>query len=137
MRRARDEEAAQVAEHLVGEGLASGWGLRTLSAEMAGVQPHLLPRGLGLAARHRHRLRGLRRYGLDEAATRLAADVIDAMPFFAAACPSSTAATTAGPTTCPIPYPNACSPQAWAAAVPLEPRHGAASGSSPTCRDGG
>ena len=113
-----DEEAAQVAEHLAGEGLASGWGLRTLSARMAGFNPisyhagSVWPHDTAIACE------GLRRYGLDEAATRLAADVIDAMPFFAGRLPELHGGHDRGPDDVPIPYPNACSPQAWAAAVP-------------------
>ena len=68
-----DDEARQVAEHLAGEALASGWGLRTLSSEMAGFNPisyhagSVWPHDTAIACE------GLRRYGLDEAAARAAA----------------------------------------------------------------
>jgi glycogen debranching enzyme len=70
------EEAEQVAAHLVSPAMASGWGLRTLSSEMAGFNPisyhvgSVWPQDMVLACER------LRRYGLDEPAMRLAGDLL-------------------------------------------------------------
>jgi glycogen debranching enzyme len=112
------EEARQVAEHLSGPGMASGWGLRTLSSEMAGFNPisyhagSVWPHDTAIACE------GLRRYGLDAAALRLAADLIDAAGHFEGRLPELFGGHVRTPGDVPIPYPNACRPQAWASAVP-------------------
>jgi len=65
-------EAEQVAAHLASPAMASGWGLRTLSDQMAGFNPisyhvgSVWPHDTVLACE------GLRRYGLDDVAMRLA-----------------------------------------------------------------
>ncbi len=112
------EEARQVAEHLTGPAMASGWGLRTLSAEMAGFNPisyhagSVWPHDTAIACE------GLRRYGLDAAALRLAADLIEAAERFEDRLPELYGGHARAPGDVPIPYPSACRPQAWAAAVP-------------------
>ena len=114
-----DDEAGQVARHLVGEGLASGWGLRTLSAEMAGYNPisyhvgSVWPHDTAMACE------GLRRYGLDGAAMRLAGDLIDALALFEDRLPELFGGHPRAESEFPVPYPTACRPQAWAAGVPL------------------
>ena len=113
------EEAEQVAQHLVGDGLASGWGLRTLSAEMAGYNPisyhvgSVWPHDTALACE------GLRRYGLDQAAMRLVGDLIDALALFEDRLPELFGGHPRADSDFPVPYPTACRPQAWAAGVPL------------------
>ncbi|HSI30574.1 MAG TPA: glycogen debranching N-terminal domain-containing protein [Miltoncostaeaceae bacterium] len=112
------EEARQVAEHLAGPAMASGWGLRTLSADMAGFNPisyhvgSVWPHDTAIACE------GLRRYGLDRAALRLAADLIEAAERFEDRLPELFGGHARAPGDVPIPYPSACRPQAWAAAVP-------------------
>lgn len=113
------DEAREVAEHLTSPALASGWGLRTLSAEMAGFNPisyhagSVWPHDTAIACE------GLRRYGLDPAALRLAAAIIDAAMFFDGRLPELFGGHRRDEGDVPVPYPNACSPQAWAAGVPL------------------
>ncbi|HSJ73470.1 MAG TPA: hypothetical protein VK904_04065, partial [Miltoncostaeaceae bacterium] len=112
------EEARQVAEHLTGPAMASGWGLRTLSSGMAGFNPisyhagSVWPHDTAIACE------GLRRYGLDGAALRLAADLIEAAGQFGGRLPELYGGHARAPGDVPIPYPSACRPQAWAAAVP-------------------
>ena len=114
------EEAAQVAAHLAGPEMASGWGLRTLSSAMAGFNPisyhvgSVWPHDTALACE------GLRRYGLDAAALALAADIISAMALFDHRLPELFGGHAREPGDTPTPYPTACRPQAWAAGVPLQ-----------------
>lgn len=114
------EEAAQVAEHLTGPAMASGWGLRTLSREMAGFNPisyhvgSVWPHDTALACE------GLRRYGLDAQAFGLADDLIAAMVLFDHRLPELFGGHTREAGDTPTPYPTACRPQAWAAGVPLQ-----------------
>jgi glycogen debranching enzyme len=114
-----NDEAEQVGRHLAGAGLASGWGLRTLSAEMAGYNPisyhvgSVWPHDTAIACE------GLRRYGLDQAAMRLVGDLIDALALFEDRLPELFGGHPRAESEFPVPYPTACRPQAWAAGVPL------------------
>jgi glycogen debranching enzyme len=115
-----DQEAAEVARHLAGPELASGWGLRTLSSRMAGFNPisyhvgSVWPHDTALACE------GLRRFGLDEPALGLAGDLIEAMALFDHRLPELFGGHDREPGDVPVPYPTACRPQAWAAGVPLQ-----------------
>jgi glycogen debranching enzyme len=112
-------EAEQVAEHLGSTAMASGWGLRTLSDRMAGFNPisyhvgSVWPHDTVLACE------GLRRYGLDDVAMRLAGDLLDALAIFEDRLPELFGGHRREPGDFPVPYPTACRPQAWAAGVPL------------------
>lgn len=112
-------EAEQVAAHLAGPAMASGWGLRTLSDQMAGFNPisyhvgSVWPHDTVIACE------GLRRYGLDDVAMRLAGDLLDALAIFEDRLPELFGGHRRAPGDFPVPYPTACRPQAWAAGVPL------------------
>jgi glycogen debranching enzyme len=112
------EEAREVAEHLTRPAMASGWGLRTLSSDTVGFNPISYHAGSVWPHDSAIACEGLRRYGLDEAAMRLAADLIDASAHFAGRLPELYGGHARAPGDVPIPYPSACRPQAWAAAVP-------------------
>jgi glycogen debranching enzyme len=112
-------EAEQVGAWLSGPGLASGWGLRTFSDEMAGFNPisyhvgSVWPHDTVIACE------GLRRYGLDDTAMGLAGDLLDALAIFDDRLPELFGGHRREPGDFPVPYPTACRPQAWAAGVPL------------------
>lgn len=114
-----DDEAVQVAERLTSPDMASGWGLRTLSAGMSGFNPisyhcgSVWPHDTAIACE------GLRRYGLDAAAMRLAGSLIDALGPFEGRLPELFGGHARLVGGFPVPYPTACRPQAWAAGVPL------------------
>ncbi len=113
-------EADQVARHLAGPEMASGWGLRTLARDMAGFNPisyhvgSVWPHDTALACE------GLRRYGLDGPALTLADDLIAAMTLFDHRLPELFGGHDREHGDTPTPYPAACRPQAWAAGVPLQ-----------------
>jgi glycogen debranching enzyme len=115
-----DAEAVDVGRHLTGPGLASGWGLRTLSREMDGFNPisyhvgSVWPHDTGLACE------GLRRFGLDGPALSLAEDLMGTLVPFDHRLPELFGGHEREPGDVPVPYPTACRPQAWAAGVPLQ-----------------
>jgi glycogen debranching enzyme len=62
---------------------------------------------------------GLRRAGCHEEANRVAAALLAAAECFGGRLPELFAGLTPGDLAKPVPYPAACSPQAWASASPL------------------
>jgi glycogen debranching enzyme len=115
-----EDEAAQVAQHLAGSDLASGWGVRTLSRRMAGFNP--ISYHVGSVWPHDTALtcEGLRRYGSDGPALDLAGDLMDALALFDDRLPELFGGHDREAADVPVPYPSACRPQAWAAGVPLQ-----------------
>ncbi|MGP3973742.1 amylo-alpha-1,6-glucosidase [Streptomyces sp. 8N114] len=97
----------------------SGWGVRTLAAGQAAYHPLSYHRGSIWPQDNALIALGLARYSLRAEAARLAEGLLAA----AARCDHRLPEVLAGydredfPE--PVPYPHACSPQAWAAATPL------------------
>ncbi|MFN8123881.1 MAG: glycogen debranching N-terminal domain-containing protein [Thermoleophilia bacterium] len=114
-----NDEAAAVARHLDGPEMSSGWGLRTLSAASAGFNPISYHAGSVWPHDTMFAIQGLRRYGHDAEAMRLAAGLIDACAVFEDRLPELFGGHPRDVTGFPIPYPTACRPQAWSAGVPL------------------
>jgi glycogen debranching enzyme len=113
-------EAEQVARRLASPEMASGWGLRTLSAAMRGYNP--LSYHLGSVWPHdtMFAIAGLRQYGHDAEAMALAGALLDAIAVFDDRLPELYGGHPRDdPGGFPVPYPTACRPQAWAAGVPL------------------
>jgi glycogen debranching enzyme len=113
---ASPERAASVASVLTGSGMWSGWGIRTLSDQMAGYNPigyHLgsvWPHDNGICAA------GFARYGLSAEARKVADGMLEAANGFAEArLPELFCGFDRETSPQPVPYPVACSPQAWAA----------------------
>jgi glycogen debranching enzyme len=106
-------EEAEVAARL--PELDSGWGLRTLTPAAAGFDP--LSYHLGSVWPHDTAIAilGLVRSGHPEVAARLARGLIGAAPAFGHRLPELFGGQDSSAP--PVPYPTACSPQAWAAAV--------------------
>ncbi|MDN3355251.1 glycogen debranching N-terminal domain-containing protein [Actinomadura sp. DC4] len=106
------EEETRVAERLME--LHSGWGLRTLTDRAAGYDPvsyHLgsvWPHDTAIA------MLGLSRSGHHGLAARLARGLVGAAPAFGHRLPELFSGERTGT---PRPYPAACRPQAWSAAV--------------------
>ncbi len=113
------DEAAEVARHLGSDQLASGWGLRTLGARMAGFDPQSYHRGSVWPHDTLITCEGLRRYGHDALAMRLAGDLTDALAAFDGQLPELYGGEPRGWAASPTPHPAACQPQAWAAGVPF------------------
>ncbi|GLY76382.1 glycogen debranching N-terminal domain-containing protein [Actinoallomurus iriomotensis] len=109
------EEEARVARRL-GE-LNSGWGLRTLTAEAAGYDPLSYHRGSVWPHDTAIAMLGLSRTGHREQAAELARGLIAVAPAFGHRLPELFGGHTRRDGAAPVPYPPACRPQAWSAAV--------------------
>ncbi|HEX5591432.1 MAG TPA: glycogen debranching N-terminal domain-containing protein [Candidatus Limnocylindrales bacterium] len=114
------DRVAQVAERLMSPELDSGWGLRTYAAGQPGFNPigyhtgSIWPHDNAIAAA------GLKRAGRHDEANRVATRIFEAArhsPEFRL--PELFCGFTRDASSMPVPYPVACSPQAWAAAAPL------------------
>ena len=114
-----EDKAPAVARHLLGEGLFSGWGVRTMSAEEVTYNP--IGYHLGTVWPHDNSLiaAGLARYGFHEEAGTIAAALLEAATYFDGRLPEAFAGYPREQTRFPVEYPTACSPQAWASGTPL------------------
>jgi glycogen debranching enzyme len=113
---ASPERAASVARALTGPGMWSGWGIRTLSVDSIGYNPigyHLgtiWPHDNGIIAA------GFARYGLHDEARRVAGALLESTTHFRESrLPELFCGFSRDSSPLPVPYPVACSPQAWAA----------------------
>jgi glycogen debranching enzyme len=97
----------------------SGWGVRTMAAGQPAYNPieyhngSVWPHDNGLIAA------GLTRYGRRAEAARIARAVLDAAPHLEYRLPEAMVGVPRSATGIPVPYPSACSPQAWASGTPL------------------
>ncbi len=115
-----EDKAPRVARRLLGTGLSSGWGIRTLGMRQTPYDP--IGYHTGTVWPHDNALiaHGLKRYGLD----REAMQVIDQMSlagvyFPLARYPELFCGFGADQVPVPVQYPVACSPQAWATGAPF------------------
>ncbi|MGV9807594.1 amylo-alpha-1,6-glucosidase [Micromonospora chersina] len=113
------ERAATLARQLLSEDMFSGWGIRTLSR--ADAPYNALGYHLGTVWPHDTAISvlGLARYGFRDEANRVALALLDAAAEFGDRLPEAIAGYPRERTLFAIPYPTACSPQAWASAAPL------------------
>lgn len=114
------DRARLVADRLLEPASASGWGIRTYAADQPGYNPigyhtgTVWPHDTALIAA------GLKRYGLDEASNRVVTQVFEAAQRFEHfRLPELFCGFDRTETATPVPYPVACSPQAWAAGAPF------------------
>lgn len=114
-----DDKVDAVAGHLMDGALFSGWGVRTLASGQAAYNP--LGYHNGTVWPHDNALiaAGLARYGRHEEAGRIAYATLQAACAFDYRLPEVFAGYDRADTQFPVPYPTACSPQAWAAGTPL------------------
>ena len=114
-----DSKVDAVVDHLMGDRLFSGWGVRTLAMG----QPAYNPLGYhdGTVWPHDNSLiaAGLARYQRREEAGRIALATLEAAAHFDHRLPEVFAGYPRSLTEFPVVYPTACSPQAWAAGTPL------------------
>ena len=117
---ADEEKAARCVEHLMGERLFSGWGIRTMATGHGGYNP--IGYHTGTVWPHDNAIiaLGLARYGYRHEASRVAFCLLWAAGlYFHDRLPEAFAGYTRERTHFPVEYPTACSPQAWAAGAPL------------------
>jgi glycogen debranching enzyme len=110
------DRAASVARVLMGPGMWTGWGVRTLASTTTGYNPigyhvgAVWPHDNGIAAA------GFARYGLTEEARLVCGTLLEATMYFREArLPELFCGFDRDQSPMPVPYPVACAPQAWAA----------------------
>ncbi len=114
-----DEFVDQVAEHLIGKDLFTGWGVRTLAASMGGYDPlsyhcgSVWPHDTAIA------IAGLARYGRRAEAHLLTCSLLELGGARDGRLPELIAGFSRADLPFPVDYPSSCSPQAWSAAAPL------------------
>jgi glycogen debranching enzyme len=108
--------AGRVVERLIAPDMFSGWGIRTYAAGQAGYNPigyhtgTVWPHDVSLIAA------GFKRYGYHDEANRLVGRVFEAAQHFPDfRLPELFCGFDRDVSPVPVPYPVACSPQAWAA----------------------
>ena len=108
-----------VVDQLMGEGLWSGWGVRTMSATEAAYNP--LSYHNGTVWPHDNSLIawGLARYGRWPEMQRIGKRMLEAAGHFGWQLPEVFAGLRRSETPFPIAYPTAARPQAWAAGTPV------------------
>jgi len=111
--------AAACVGHLMGDGLFSGWGIRTMAEGEGGYNP--IGYHLGTVWPHDNSLiaAGLARYGYRDEAAGVATAILEAATYFNGRLPEAFAGYRRDLTSFPVEYPTACSPQAWASGTPL------------------
>ena len=114
-----DDKAPLVVQHLMGDRLFSGWGVRTMAAGEGGYNPIGYHVGTVWPHDNSFAAMGLRRYGYGEEAARISEGILLAATFFNDRLPEAFAGYNRDETHYPAEYPTACSPQAWATGAPL------------------
>ncbi|MEU1687683.1 glycogen debranching N-terminal domain-containing protein [Micromonospora sp. NPDC005707] len=113
------ERAAQVAAHLVGPRLFSGWGIRSLATGQERYNPLGFHVGAVWPFDNALVTWGLRRYGFAEEAGRIAEAMVDVSRYFQGRLPEAFAGYPRELTEYPVRYPTANNPQAMATASPF------------------
>ncbi|RKN45685.1 glycogen debranching N-terminal domain-containing protein [Streptomyces hoynatensis] len=113
------ERARAVGRRLVGPGFFTGWGIRTLAAGQGAYHPLSYHRGSVWPHDSAIAALGLARYGMREEARTVARGLVDLAAASDYRIPEVIAGYGRADHPRPIPYPHACSPQAWSAAAPL------------------
>ena len=114
-----EERARVVAEQLMSDRMFSGWGVRTLSSDDRGFNP--IGYHVGTIWPHDNAIiaLGLVRYGFRDAANRIILHLIEAASFSGFRLPEAFAGFERRVSRFPVPFPTACSPQAWATGAPF------------------
>jgi len=115
-----EDKAAQVAERLMSTEMFSGWGVRTLASDMGAYNPASYHNGSVWPHDNAIIAAGLVRYGFIAEAQRIAMALLEAAEFSDGRLPELFCGFTRDQVVAqPVPYPTACSPQAWAATTPI------------------
>ncbi len=114
-----EDKADAVVGHLFDPVMFTGWGIRTLSADEKRYNPLGYHVGTVWPFDNSFIAWGLRRYGYEREAARIAAGILTAATYFGGRLPEAFAGYERSRTKYPAQYPTACSPQAWSTGAPL------------------
>lgn len=114
-----EDKAPQVVERLMSPQMFSGWGVRTLASDMGAYNPASYHNGSVWPHDNALIVAGLLRYGFVAEAQRIATALLDAAEYSGGRLPELFCGFNRTQFTAPVPYPTACSPQAWAATTPI------------------
>lgn len=114
-----DDKAGAVAGRLMAPEMFSGWGIRTLATDMGAYNPVSYHNGSVWPHDNALIAAGLMRYRFTNEARTLADALLEAAQRFGGRLPELFCGFDRESYQEPIPYPTACSPQAWAAATPI------------------
>jgi glycogen debranching enzyme len=114
-----EEKAPMVAERLMSPEMFSGWGVRTLASDMGAYNPASYHNGSVWPHDNAIIAAGLIRYGFVEEAQRISTALFEAADYSGGRLPELFCGFSRDQIPEPVPYPTACSPQAWAATTPI------------------
>jgi glycogen debranching enzyme len=97
----------------------SGWGIRTLATDMGAYNPVSYHNGSVWPHDNALIVAGLMRYGFVKEAQRLSSALMEAAEYTDHRLPELFCGFSRADYPEPLPYPTACSPQAWAATTPV------------------
>jgi glycogen debranching enzyme len=114
-----DDKAPLVAQRLMSPEMFSGWGVRTLASDMRAYNPASYHNGSVWPHDNAIIATGLLRYGFVAEAQQISSAMLEAAEYSEGRLPELFCGFSRDHFTAPVPYPTACSPQAWAAATPI------------------
>ncbi|MDQ0680491.1 glycogen debranching enzyme [Arthrobacter pascens] len=114
------DKAPLVAERLMSPEMFSGWGVRTLASDMGAYNPASYHNGSVWPHDNAIIQAGLLRYGFVAEAQRITTALLEAAEYSGGRLPELFCGFNREQFAEPVPYPTACSPQAWAATTPIQ-----------------
>jgi glycogen debranching enzyme len=114
-----EDKAPLMAERLMSPEMFSGWGVRTLASDMGAYNPASYHNGSVWPHDNAIIVAGLVRYGFVAEAQRISTALLDAAEYSGGRLPELFCGFSRDEFAEPVPYPTACSPQAWAATTPI------------------
>jgi glycogen debranching enzyme len=114
-----EDKVPLVAERLMSPEMFSGWGVRTLASDMSAYNPASYHNGSVWPHDNAVIAAGLMRYGFVKEAQRIATALFEAADYSDGRLPELFCGFSRDQVAEPVPYPTACSPQAWAATTPI------------------
>jgi glycogen debranching enzyme len=115
-----EDKAPLVAERLMSPEVFSGWGVRTLASDMGAYNPASYHNGSVWPHDNAIIQAGLLRYGFVAEAQRISTALLEAAEYSGGRLPELFCGFSREQFAEPVPYPTACSPQAWAATTPIQ-----------------
>ncbi|WP_332603654.1 amylo-alpha-1,6-glucosidase [Arthrobacter sp. S2(2024)] len=114
-----EDKAPLVVERLMSPEMFSGWGVRTLASDMGAYNPASYHNGSVWPHDNAIIQAGLMRCGFVTEAQRISTALLEAAEYSDGRLPELFCGFSRNVMSEPVPYPTACSPQAWAATSPI------------------